>query len=92
MTKIEFDKGKVNKLHRNFLNTVKQKVGWKGTLVELKDRIIKVRSSSKFTARESKILKDYLKEFDKKTMSMEQILENFPGKTVDQIFDFKENS
>ena len=60
MSLIQFSKGKVRKLHRNLLKSLKMEVGWRGTLIELKDRIIKVRSADKFTAREIRVLKRYL--------------------------------
>ena len=60
MSLMQFSKGKVSKLHRNFFQSLKMEVGWRGTLVELKDRIIKIRSADKFTAREIRVLKRYL--------------------------------
>ena len=92
MSLIQFNKGKVNKLHRKFLNSLKMEVGWRGTLVELKDRIIKIKSASRFTAREIRVLKRYLLKLANRTVSIEQVLEQFPGKTIKQINEFQNNN
>ena len=67
-------------------------MGWKGTLIELKDRIIKVRSADKFTARETRVLKRYLSKLADGLVSIEQVLEQFPGKTEEQILEFQYNN
>ena len=89
MSRIKLSKGKVNKLHRDFFKSIKMEAGWRGTLVELKDRIIKIRSADKFTTREMRVLKRYLAKLANGIVSMEQVLEQLPGKSVEQILKFQ---
>ena len=62
---------------------------WRGTLIELKDRIIKIKSVTKFTARDIRVLKRYLAKEANGEISMDQVLEQFPGKTLEQVLEFK---
>ena len=89
IVKTNFEKGKVCKQHRKFFKELKNKVDWSGTLVELKNRIIKVKSSTRFTARDIRVLKRYLTKEAKGEILMDQVLEQFPGKTLEQIIEFK---
>ena len=89
IVKTNFEKGKVWKQHRKFFKELKNKVDWSGTLVELKNRIIKIKSSTRFTARDTRVLKRYLTKEAKEEISMDQVLEQFPGKTLEQIIEFK---
>ena len=89
MSRIKLSKGKVNKLHRDLFKSIKMEAGWRGTLVELKDRIIKIRSADKFTTREMRVLKRYLAKLANGIVSMEQVLEQLPGKSVEQILKFQ---
>ena len=88
-TKIKFEKGKICKLHRKFFKQLKRMTDWRGTLIELKDRIIKIKSVTRFTARDVRVLKRYLAKEAKEEISMDQVLEQFPGKTLVQVLEFK---
>ena len=92
VSSIKLSKGKVKKPHRKLLKSLKIEAGWKGTLIELKNRIIKVRSADKFTAREARVLKRYLSKLADGIVSMEQVLEQFPGKSEEQILEFQYNN
>ena len=89
IAKTSFEKGKVWKLYKKFFKELKLKVDWRGTLVELKNRIVKIKSSTRFTARDIRVLKRYLAKEAKGEISMDQVLEQFPGKTLEQIIEFK---
>ena len=89
IAKTSFEKGKVWKLYKKFFKELKLKVDWRGTLVELKNRIVKIKSSARFTARDIRVLKRYLAKEAKGEISMDQVLEQFPGKTLEQIIEFK---
>ena len=87
--KTSFEKGKVCKQHRKFFKELKHKVYWRGTLVDLKNRIVKIKSSTRFTARDIRVLKRYLAKEAKGKILMDQVVEQFPGKTREQVFEFK---
>ena len=88
---INLNKGKVHKSMRKFFNKVKELSEWRGTLVELKARIKKIKSSIKFTHRDLRVLKRLLKKEQEGIITMEQVLDQFPGKTLKQIADYKQN-
>ena len=88
-SKTKLERGKICKQHRKLFKELKIKAEWKGTLVELKDRIRKITSATKFTARDIRVLKRYLTKEAKGEISMDQVHEQFPGKTLEQVFEFK---
>ena len=72
-----------------FLNKLKKISNWRGTYVELKDRIVKIITTNKLTARDMRVLKRMLRQEDRGEITMNDVLDAMPGKTLDQINKFK---
>lgn len=80
--------GKIPPHLRPLMNSIKNESKWKGTLVELKNRIRKlVINNKKFVKRDVRKLKKLLKE--KKGKIDENLLAQFPGKTLEDLEEFK---
>jgi hypothetical protein len=60
-------------------------MSWKGTIYVLRDRISAVLNNKKLTARDIRRAKRDAKRFENGEITKEALLENFPGKTLDQI-------
>lgn len=67
-------------------------INWKGTIYVLRKRIFKIYNTSKFTSRDLRKLKKLLKDQTKGILTMNQVLDYFPGKTIEQINELKINS
>ena len=80
------------KLNKKILLWIKEQHHWKGNIYILIKRIKKIVNSQTFTAREVRLLKKLLKYHKKKRMSIEKVLVYFPGKSIDQIIEFKSKS
>ena len=68
---------------------VKEQHSWKGTIYVLMNRIRKIVKASSFTARDIRLLKRLLKEENQNSISMEEVHSHFPGKTMEQILEFR---
>mmetsp|Transcript_12842 Transcript_12842/g.14687 ORF Transcript_12842/g.14687 Transcript_12842/m.14687 type:complete len:259 (-) Transcript_12842:119-895(-) len=85
--------GKIQcKATRALLNSIKAHSNWTGTLVELKKRIVKITTAEKFTDREVRILKKLIKMEKRGQITMAFLLEQFPGKTIDHVIEFKKQN
>ena len=89
LSAINLGQCKIPKSMRKFFKRVKELSEWRGTLVELKARIKKIKAAKKFTDRDLRVLRRLLKNELEGTVTMEQVLEQFPGKTLKQIVDYK---
>ena len=76
---------KIQKDHSKVLKTVKIMINWKGTIYVLRKRIFKIYNTSKFTSRDLRKLKKLLRDEKKGILTMNQVLDYFPGKTIEQI-------
>ena len=81
--------GKIPKTFRKLMNKIKQESNWRGTLVELKTRIRKIIHTQSFTERDIRKLKRLLKQQLNGNVTLEFIQEQFPGKTLSQILNFR---
>lgn len=81
--------GKIPKTFRKLMNKIKQESNWRGTLVELKTRIRKIIHTQSFTERDIRKLKRLLKQQLSGNVTLEFIQEQFPGKTLSQILNFR---
>ena len=66
-------------------------VNWKGTAGTCLKRLQKMCNKNTFSYRETRTLKRMLKLVNKNKMTIEQVLEHFPGRTVETIEEFKKN-
>jgi len=76
---------------RQLLFTIKDQSEWKNSIYELRKRIAKVLNTSAFTARDIRRAKSLIKSFEKGLIKEKELLENFPGKTLQQILKFQKN-
>lgn len=81
--------GKIPKTFRKLMNKIKQESNWRGNLVELKTRIRKIIHTQSFTERDIRKLKRLLKQQLSGNVTLEFIQEQFPGKTLSQILNFR---
>lgn len=85
------NKEKLTKRKRKFLRELKATSGWKCTYQELYKRICRVLTTTHFTARDERRLRRLLRQEIKGKITLERVLEHFPGKTMEQIVKFKED-
>ena len=71
------------------LEALKEKFNWAGHIYSLKNRLIKIMDNTKISAREGRELKRLLRKEHTGEMTLLEILELFPGKTMKQIKEFK---
>mmetsp|Transcript_4646 Transcript_4646/g.3911 ORF Transcript_4646/g.3911 Transcript_4646/m.3911 type:complete len:90 (-) Transcript_4646:28-297(-) len=74
---------------KKILEKLKDDFNWAGTIYALRDRIKKRLTTTKFTARERRVLNRMLREYHDGKMTIDQVAENFPGKTVEQVEKYK---
>lgn len=82
---------KTSKTHKVFLKELATISEWRGTLKSCLKRIQRMFNNQKFTYREARKLKRLLKMNQKGLITMDFILEEFPGKTIANIEEFKES-
>lgn len=92
-TSLTFDhlkvgRGRISHELNWLLSTAKVQAGWKGTIYELRTRISTKLNRTNFTAREQRKVMRNLREYFKGELSLQNLLENFPWKTKEQIFRY----
>ena len=80
---------RIPKPKREILLKVKELHNWKGTIYVLANRIKKIMKTSKFTARDIRLLKRLLREESWGMITIDQVHDNFPGKSLSQILSFR---
>lgn len=85
--------GKIEKRMSEFkkhtLNELKEAHNWKGNIYTLRDRIRKRITEDDFTAREKRVLKRLLKQERDGLVSLDYVISQFAGKTMDQVLKYK---
>ena len=79
----------VLKAHKHFLKSLMDQTNWKGKLNNLLKRIQKLLKSDSFSSRDIRRLKKLIRMNIKGQASYDEILKQFPGKTMQQIQKFK---
>ena len=79
----------VSKSYKHVLKALIKDCGWRGKSGCLLKRIRKLLKKNDFSTREIRKLKKLIRENIKGLVTIEKIAEQFPGKTVDQINEFK---
>ena len=75
--------------HMHIMKQLAKSVNWNGTAAACLNRLQKMLIKSGFSYRESRKLKKMLKLVDKNMMTMEQVIEHFPGRSYEMIQQFK---
>ena len=75
--------------HMHIIRQLAKSINWKGTAAACLNRLQKMLIKSGFSYRESRKLKKMLKLVDKNKMTMEQVIEQFPGRSYEMIQQFK---
>jgi hypothetical protein len=81
-------KGRMSIQFKQLMTACKQKAEWKGTIYELRSRISKKLNRTKFTAREERKVKRLLRLYLDGQINLELLLESFPWKSQEQIFQY----
>ena len=89
LNSLKVKSGKMSSEMTWLLKETKQAIAWKGTIYDLRKRIYKVLTSAKFTARDIRKAKKLIKLTKKGKLSEQELLENFPGKTLAQIYSLR---
>ena len=87
-------KGPTNKIlfeHKHVLKQLVKSSNWRGTTVTCLRRIKRILDKNGFNYRETRKLKKMLKLVKKNKMTIEQVLEHFPGRSHQMIEEFKNN-
>lgn len=72
--------------HEEMLTMLAKKVQWKGSLINLVNRVKTLFKFSEFSVRELKLLKSLIKkQYKGKEVNYEKLMEEFPGKTLEHI-------
>lgn len=82
---LKLGRGKMHPELKSILTTVKDQVGWRGSIYELRTRVSAILKNNKFTARDLRKAKKYAKKYRKGEISQKELLENFPGKSLSEI-------
>ena len=75
--------------HMHIMKQLAKSVNWNGTAAACLNRLQKMLIKSGFSYREARKLKKMLKLVDKNMMTMEQVIEQFPGRSYEMIQEFK---
>lgn len=62
---------------------------WKGSRETLFKRLKTISDRSGFSARETRVLKQLLRKEEKGQISLSEVLERFPGRTIEDINEFE---
>lgn len=82
-------KGRMTKGQISLLHALKKDTCWKGTIYCLLTRVKKVINKDSFTARDIRKLRKLLKLEKKGYTTIEAIHENFPGISIEKIYEYK---
>ena len=75
--------------HMHIIRQLAKSINWKGTAAACLNRLQKMLIKNGFSYRESRKLKKMLKLVDKNKMTIEQVIEQFPGRSYEMIQEFK---
>lgn len=75
---------------RIILEKLKKQFEWNGKIYALRDRIKRCLTTTKFTAREKRILHRMLRDHQNGKLSLKQISSHFPGKSPEGIEKYRE--
>jgi hypothetical protein len=81
--------GKLTSEISRLLKKTKQAIHWKGTIYELRKRICKVLTCTKFTARDIRKAKKLIRLTKKGKISEQELVDNFPGKSLAEIYNLR---
>ena len=74
---------------KEILEKLKKDFNWSGTIYALRDRIKKKLKPTKFTEREKRVLRRMLREHYDGKLTIEQVADHFPWKSVEQVEEYK---
>ena len=82
-------KGRVSTEYKWVLNKLKQAIKWKGNIYDLRRRISRVLTMTEFTCRDIRRVKALTKKYYNEEITQQDLCDNFPGKTLQQILKFR---
>lgn len=83
--------GRFSGSSKKVLEILLEQCKWKGNIYNLRDRIKKILNEPDFTAREIRRLRKLLREEIAGEITLDKVLEKFPGKSIEKIVEYKQN-